>query len=224
MHRTRSTLIATLALAGVVTATGCTTLDPYTREERTSKATTGAIIGAVAGAAIGAASSRNDRTKRAMIGAGIGALGGAAVGNYMDQQEAELRRRLEGTGVSVTRVGDNLILNMPGNVTFDVGRDEISAGFYETLDSVALVLKKYDKTAVEIAGHTDSTGSDAFNRDLSQRRAQSVAGYLASQGIQRVRLNPIGFGESAPIADNGSAAGRSLNRRVELTLIPLTQG
>jgi outer membrane protein OmpA-like peptidoglycan-associated protein len=223
MNSSSRTLLA-VSLAAAVGLSGCTTLDPYTREEKTSKATTGAIIGAVAGAAIGGLSSRNDRTKRAMIGAGIGALAGAAVGNYMDQQEAELRRRLEGTGVSVTRVGDNLILNMPGNVTFAVDRDEINAGFYETLNSVALVLKKYDKTAIEIAGHTDSTGSDEYNMALSQRRAGSVAGSLAGQGVQRVRLNPIGFGERMPIADNSTPAGRAANRRVELTLMPVTQG
>jgi outer membrane protein OmpA-like peptidoglycan-associated protein len=211
-----------LLLAGMVGFTGCTTLDPYTGEERTSRATQGALIGAAAGAVIGNVTGRRDRTKRAMIGAGIGALAGAAVGNYMDQQEAELRRELEGTGVSVTRDGDHLILNMPGNITFDVNRDEVKAQFYDVLNSVAKVLKKYDKTAIEVAGHTDSTGTVEHNMGLSQRRADSVARYLAGQGIQPVRVDTIGFGPHRPIADNSTAEGRSLNRRVELTLIPLT--
>jgi outer membrane protein OmpA-like peptidoglycan-associated protein len=211
-----------LLLAGIVGFTGCTTLDPYTGEERTSRATQGALIGAAAGAVIGNVTGRRDRTKRAMIGAGIGALAGAAVGNYMDQQEAELRRELEGTGVSVTRDGDHLILNMPGNVTFDVNRDEVKSEFYEVLNSVALVVKKYDKTAIEVAGHTDSTGTVEHNMGLSQRRADSVARYLAGQGIQPVRIDTIGFGPHRPIADNSTTEGRTLNRRVELTLIPLT--
>ncbi|OOG28077.1 cell envelope biogenesis protein OmpA [Thioalkalivibrio denitrificans] len=215
-------LLVTLFVAGVVVFTGCTTTDPYTGEQRTARATQGALIGAAAGAVIGNVTGRRDRTKRAMIGAGIGALAGAAVGNYMDQQEAELRQQLEGTGVSVTRDGDNLILNMPGHVTFDVNRDEVKSEFYEVLNSVAIVLKKYDKTAVEVAGHTDSTGTVEHNMGLSQRRADSVARYLAGQGIQPVRIDTIGFGPHRPIADNSTVEGRALNRRVELTLIPLT--
>lgn len=213
-----------LGLVAALALPACTTLDLYTGEEKTSKATYGAIIGAAAGAAIGSASSRKDRTQKAMIGAGIGALAGAAVGNYMDQQEAELRKRLQGTGVSVTRQGDNLILNMPGNITFDVDRDEVKASFYEVLNSVAIVLKKYDKTAILIAGHTDSTGTDSYNQQLSQRRAQSVGAYLQGQGIQAVRIDAVGYGESQPIASNDTAAGRAANRRVELTLVPLTTG
>jgi outer membrane protein OmpA-like peptidoglycan-associated protein len=211
-----------IALAGVVGITGCTTLDPYTGEQRTSRATQGALIGAAAGAIIGNVTASRDRTKRAMIGAGIGALAGAAVGGYMDQQEAELRQQLEGSGVSVTRDGDNLILNMPGNITFDVNRDEVKSEFYDVLNSVAIVLKKYDKTAIEVAGHTDSTGTVDYNMALSQRRADSVGRYLMGQGIQPVRIATIGFGPHRPVADNNTAQGRTLNRRVELTLIPLT--
>ncbi len=217
--------VAIISLALV--ASGCTTLDPYTREQKVSNATKGAAIGTVAGAAAGYLSQRDDdrrdRRKGILIGAGIGALAGGAVGNYMDRQEMELRERLEGSGVSVTRVGDNLILNMPGNITFDVNRDEIKPNFYEVLNSVALVLKEYDKTAIEVAGHTDSTGSESYNQQLSQRRANSVASYLASQQINQVRMDAIGFGETRPIASNDTEAGRQQNRRVELTLIPVTQ-
>lgn len=219
---------ATLGLlAASLTFTGCTTLDPYTREEKTSSATKGAIIGALAGAVIGNISARDqdrrDRNKRTLIAAGVGALAGGAVGSYMDRQEYELLQQMEGTGVSVIRDGDNIILNMPSNVTFDVDRSEVKPEFYETLRSVALILKKYDKTLIEIAGHTDSTGSEAYNQALSERRALSVARYLESQAIAPARLDPIGFGELRPITSNASEEGRALNRRVELTLIPLTQ-
>ena len=219
--------IAISLLAASVALTGCTTLDPYTREEKTSSATKGAIIGAVAGAIIGNVTARDkdrrDRQKQTLIMAGVGALAGGAVGNYMDQQELELRKQLEGTGVSVIRDGDNLILNMPSNVTFDVDRSEVKPDFYETLRSVGLVLKKYDKTIIEVAGHTDSTGSESYNQALSERRAYSVARYLESQGIASMRIETIGFGELRPIADNSTEGGRALNRRVELTLIPITQ-
>jgi len=214
-------------LAASLVVTGCTTIDPYTREEKTSKATTGAIIGAVAGAIIGNVSARDqdrrDRNKRTLIMAGVGALAGGAVGNYMDQQEYELLQQMEGTGVSVIRDGDNIILNMPSNVTFDFDRSEVKPGFYETLRSVALILKKYDKTLIEVAGHTDSVGSEAYNQALSERRALSVARFLESQAIAPARIDPIGFGELRPIATNATEAGRALNRRVELTLIPITQ-
>ncbi|MDX5333547.1 MAG: OmpA family protein [Gammaproteobacteria bacterium] len=219
---------ATLGLlAASLVFTGCTTLDPYTREEKTSSATKGAIIGGLAGAIIGNISARDqdrrDRNKRTLIAAGVGALAGGAVGSYMDRQEYELLQQMEGTGVSVIRDGDNIILNMPSNVTFDVDRSEVKPAFYETLRSVALILKKYDKTMIEIAGHTDSTGSESYNQALSERRALSVARYLESQAIAPARLDPIGFGELRPLTSNATEEGRALNRRVELTLIPLTQ-
>lgn len=212
-------------IAGVLTVTACTTTDPYTREEKTSKATKGAGIGAAAGAIAGAISGDNsrERRKRALIGAGVGAIAGGSIGYYMDVQEAKLRERLEGTGVSVTRDGDNIILNMPGNVTFDVDQADIRPDFFEVLDSVALVLEEYEKTLVEVAGHTDSTGSAEYNQALSERRARAVANYLRGQGIQSQRFLIIGHGESLPIADNDTDEGRRLNRRVELTLVPLTE-
>lgn len=222
----RQVLIALIATSFTLGA--CTTLDPYTGEKKISKATTGAAIGALTGALLGNVTSRDkdrrERQKRTLIGAGIGALAGGAVGNYMDRQEMELRQQLEGTGVSVIRDGDNLVLNMPGNLTFAVNNDTVAPNFYEVLNSVGLVLKKYEKTAIEIAGHTDSTGTNQLNQSLSERRARSVGAYLQSQGIPNVRIQTVGFGESRPIADNTSSGGRAANRRVELTLIPLTQG
>ena len=213
-------------LAAAVLFSGCTTLDPYTREEQTSKATRGALIGAAAGAVVGLVSGKDavDRRQRALIGAGVGALAGGAIGAYQDRQEAALRARLDGSGVSVHRVGDNITLNMPGNVTFATNSADLNANFYEVLDSVALVLKEYDRTVVEVAGHTDSTGSEEYNQGLSERRANSVARYLEARNIDSRRLIPVGMGELRPVASNDTADGRQANRRVEITVVPLTAG
>jgi outer membrane protein OmpA-like peptidoglycan-associated protein len=204
----------------VAFAAGCTT-NPYTGEKQISKTAIGGVIGAGVGAGIGALAGR-DRAKGALIGAGAGALAGGAVGAYMDYQEAKLRQRLAGTGVSVTRVGNDIILNMPGNITFDVDRAEIRPSFYDVLNSVVLVVQEYDKTIIEVMGHTDSTGTDAHNLDLSQRRAASVASYLKAQQVNPTRVLSQGFGEQHPIASNETEAGRQQNRRVELRLTPLT--
>jgi outer membrane protein OmpA-like peptidoglycan-associated protein len=203
---------------------GCQTLDPYTQESKTSNATKGATIGAIAGAVVGLASGDDavERRQRAMIGAGVGALAGGSVGYYMDKQEAELRAQLQGTGVSVTRTGDNITLNMPGNVTFATNSSDLSPAFFNVLGSVGKVLNKYDQTVVEVAGHTDSSGSDAYNQSLSERRAQSVAEYLKGQQINSERLITIGLGETMPVASNSTDAGKQANRRVEITMVPLT--
>ena len=210
----------------IVFLSGCTTTNPYTREQKMSNATTGATIGAVVGAAAGALTGGNsrERRQRALLGAGVGALTGGGVGYYMDRQEQKLRMQLENTGVSVTRNGDSIILNMPGNVTFNTDSSMIRGSFYDVLSSVVLVVKEFDKTIIEIAGHTDSTGSDQYNQNLSEQRASSVGQYFMAQGIDRMRIMTKGYGESRPIADNNTEQGKQLNRRVELTLVPLTQG
>ena len=213
-----------VALIGVVLA-GCQTTNPYTGEQQTSNTAKGAGIGAAAGAVIGAVAgggSSQERRKKALIGAGIGALAGAGVGAYMDQQEAQLRQQLQGTGVSVTRSGNNLILNMPGNVTFPTNQSAVNAGFYPVLNSVAVVLKKYDKTLIDVVGYTDSTGPLDLNMRLSQDRANSVAAYLQSQGVLATRIATQGMGPQNPIASNDTPDGRQANRRVELILRPLT--
>lgn len=217
---------AVLACGASVLLSACTTLDPYTREERTARAQRQAVIGAAAGAVAGLVTgdSSMERKKRALMGAGLGALAGAAVGSYMDRQEARLRQELERTGVSVTRIGDNITLNMPGNITFALDSADLNAGFYDVLNSVATVLNEFDQTVIEVAGHTDSTGSDQYNQALSERRASSVAAYLRTRGILADRMIEVGMGESRPIATNATAEGRQLNRRVELTLVPLTAG
>jgi len=203
---------------------GCQTLDPYTQESKTSRTTKGALIGAAAGAVAGLISGDDavERRQHAMIGAGIGALAGGAVGAYQDRQEAKLRAELQGTGVSVTRIGDNITLNMPGNVTFATDSADLSPAFFDVLGSVSKVLKEFDKTVVEVAGHTDSTGSDSYNQTLSERRANSVAQYLQTHGIRSERVLTVGMGESRPVADNSTANGRQTNRRVEITMVPLT--
>ena len=222
--KTRKSLFAIAGIAAILS--GCETLDPYTGESETSKATKGALIGAAAGAVAGLMSGDDavERRQHALIGAGIGALAGGAVGNYMDRQEAELRAELQGTGVSVTRMGDNITLNMPGNVTFDTDSAALRPQFFGVLNSVGKVLTEYDKTVVEVDGHTDSTGSDSHNMALSQRRANTVGEYLYTQDIMDQRIITVGMGEHHPIADNSTPEGRQLNRRVEITLVPVTAG
>lgn len=220
--KTLRTAVVTAALT--MTLGACETLDPYTQESKTSNATKGALIGAAAGAVVGLASGDDavERRQRALIGAGIGALAGGAVGYYMDQQEAELRAELEGSGVSVHRDGDNITLNMPGNVTFATNRSDLSPQFFDVLTSVSKVLLEFDKTVVEVAGHTDSTGDSAYNQGLSERRSASVTHFLESQGVNGQRLLTIGLGESMPVSNNATPDGRQANRRVEITLVPLT--
>jgi outer membrane protein OmpA-like peptidoglycan-associated protein len=217
-------LLAALAAATVVS--GCYTNDAYTGNRKVSNTAKGAGIGAAIGAVAGILSGPDARAhrKNALIAAGVGALAGGAVGQYMDRQESKLRSQLQGTGVSVTRNGDTITLNMPGNITFKTDSADLNASFYNVLNSVSLVLKEYDKTILEVAGHTDNTGSDQYNQALSERRAQSVAQYLESHGVNSQRVMTVGAGETRPIASNDTAEGRQANRRVELSLEPITAG
>jgi outer membrane protein OmpA-like peptidoglycan-associated protein len=217
---------AVLVLAAAAFAAGCQTTDPYTGEKKTTSATFGALIGAGTGAAIGMISGHDarQRRQRALLGAGVGALGGGAVGAYMDKQENELRQVMRDSGVTVVRKGEDIILNMPGNITFRTGSADLNSQFFKVLDGVAQVAKKYDKTIIEVAGHTDNVGGAAYNMQLSQRRAESVARYLTSRGVSAQRLMTAGGGEEHPIASNATEQGRAANRRVEVTLAPLKQG
>ena len=216
-----------VALAATLALTACTTTNPYTGQSQISNTAGGTLIGAgggaIAGAIVGAAVGGDPRIG-ALIGAGVGGLSGAAIGNYMDQQEAELRAQLQGTGVSVTRVGDRIVLNMPSNVTFATDQDQVIPPFYPTLDSVAIVLRKFDKTLIDVDGHTDSVGNAGYNMDLSNRRANSVANYLAGRGVDPRRMSAMGYGLERPIASNASEMGRAQNRRVEIAISPLKQG
>ena len=215
--------ISIMFLVAILVA-GCETINPYTGETQTSKATKGALIGAVAGAVVGLVSGDNavERRQHALIGAGIGALAGGGIGYYMDVQEAKLRQKLEGTGVSVTRIGDNITLNMPGNITFETASSNLNGDFYRVLDGVSEVVNEYDQTVIEVAGHTDSRGSAEYNLGLSDRRADEVGTYLESRGVMRLRIITVGLGEDMPVADNSTSRGQLLNRRVELTLVPVT--
>lgn len=204
-----------VALAAISTVmASCTTTDPYTGEERTSRAVQFGAIGTVVCGLIGAAES-GKRARNAA--AGCGAIG-VGVGAYMDAQESELREELASTGVRVERNGDRLDLVMPGNITFETDEYRVKPEFYPVLDSVARVLAKYEDTTMQVYGHTDSTGDSSYNYQLSDRRATSVSNYLASQGISQSRLLAQGLGPDQPIASNSSASGRALNRRVELQI------
>ena len=213
------------ALIAALAVVACQT-DPYTGEQEGSKTGYGAAIGAVAGAGIGAAMGHDpaSRTRGALIGAGVGGLAGAGVGQYMDRLEAKLRQQLRGSGVSVTRNGENIILNMPGNITFKTGSAELNPNFFNVLTSVGLVLKEYDQTLASVEGHTDNVGNEQFNQNLSQQRASAVATYLSGQGIPANRLSAVGYGETRPIASNDTDAGRAQNRRVEIVLQPIKAG
>ncbi len=208
-----------VGLAGTLVLAGCTTTDPYTGEQKTSNTAKGAGIGAVAGAAIGAVTGGG--AKGAAIGAAAGAAVGGGIGNYFDRQEAEMRQQLEGTGVRVQRDGDSLKLIMPGNITFAVNSEQIQPSFNEVLNSVALVIGKYDKTIVDIRGYTDTTGSFEHNQTLSEHRAQSVASYLIGKKVAASRIRTAGYGPRYPIAANNTEAGRAQNRRVEINLQPM---
>jgi len=211
-----------LFLAGIVSLVACTTVDPYTGEQKTSNTARGAGIGAVAGAVVGAATaSDEDRKKGALTGAVAGGAIGAGIGYYMDRQEAALRERLQNTGVRVQREGDNIRLVMPGNITFATGRYEIRPDFYGVLDGVATVLTEFDRTAIKVAGHTDSTGSLELNQTLSEQRADSVRQYLIQRQVAAGRVQAAGYGPRYPIASNDSGDGRQANRRVELELLPM---
>ena len=220
-------LFVTSCLIGAILLSGCETFDPYTGEEKVSNTAKGAGIGAGIGAVLAYVANKDEsskeRKKRMLQAAGIGAIAGGGVGYYMDTQEAKLRKQLRGTGVSVERAGDNINLIMPGNITFVSNGHDLNADFYEIMDSVILVLQEFEKTVIVVAGHTDSVGSNEYNQALSQRRANSVAQYLLSKDVAGARIETVGFGEDAPVADNTIAEGRSLNRRVELSLLPITE-
>ncbi len=216
-------IIPAILAAGLLAA--CTT-DPYTGEEKPSNTLLGGLGGAAAGAAAGAIGGAiaGDAGKGAAIGAAVGGIAGLGIGAYMDHQEAELRKRLAGTGVRIVREGDDIRLVMPNDITFDVDRAEIRPQFYRTLNAVATVLNGFPETTVMVTGHTDSTGSAEHNQRLSERRAMAVVRYLVAQGVAPQRLEARGLGEMAPIASNATPTGRARNRRVEIRIRPSRRG
>ncbi|WP_409019946.1 OmpA family protein [Brevundimonas vesicularis] len=217
--------IVSLSLATLVGAAACTTTDPYRTSPNRNNTATGAIAGAVGGAVLGYLTNTNNSEqgrKNALIGAGVGALAGAGVGQYMDRQQRALEAELSGTGVGVARQGDNLVLRMPSDVTFATNQSSIDARFLPVLDDVTRVLREYDRSTVDVIGHTDSSGGDAINQPLSEQRASSVASYLIQQGILRERLYVAGVSSRNPIASNETVEGKAQNRRVEILIRPFT--
>ncbi len=214
-------IFAIIAVSSICLS-GCAQ-DPYTGEDKASKSAWGAGLGALAGAAIGSLTGdgSTERRQNAMIGAGIGAVAGGGAGYYMDRQEAKLRDQLRNSGVSVTRVGDDIILNMPSNITFASNSSNLQPHFYKVLNSVSLVLGEFEKTYVDVSGHTDSTGAESYNQQLSNQRANAVGQYLIGKGVIQQRVLIKGYGESSPVASNTTSAGRAANRRVEIKLTPV---
>lgn len=200
---------------GVGALGGCTT-NPYTGQEEVSSTAIGTGVGAVGGALVGQLIGGN--TTGTLIGAGVGAAAGGLIGNYMDRQASELRSQLQGTGVSVVKVGNDIQLVMPGDITFATNSSNINPQFYSVLNSVGIVLKKYNRTIIKVAGYTDNTGTKDYNQGLSERRASSVATYFQSQGVNPNRFSVVGYGERYPVASNASAAGKAANRRVQITI------
>ncbi|APW73852.1 OmpA family protein [Sphingopyxis granuli] len=221
--KNRTIKLTMFTAVGALMLTGCVT-DPETGQQRISKAAIGGVGGALGGYLLGdLIGGKRDRTEK-IVGAGIGAVAGAGAGYYMDQQEKKLRERTAGTGIDVERQGDQLVLNMPGDVTFDYNSAVVKSQFRSALDSVASTLSEYPSTYVDVYGHTDSTGSDSYNQGLSERRASSVADYLAGRGVNRARMATIGYGESQlKCAPERSEADYQCNRRVEIRIAPVTQ-
>ncbi|MEE1878143.1 OmpA family protein [Altererythrobacter litoralis] len=219
--KTSRIVLSSFAAASLVATSGCVT-DPNTGEQKVSRTAIGGVGGAVLGGLLGGAIG--GKTGR-IVGAVAGGAAGGYVGYRMDQQIRELKEETEGSGVDVTEVdnGQAILVNLPDGVTFDVGSATLKPGFRETLDGVADSLIKYPNSLVDVYGHTDSTGSDAFNQTLSERRAQTVANYMMSRDVSQARIRWQGFGETMPIADNGTEQGRARNRRVEIKIIPFTE-
>ena len=222
----RINLIVTgLGVAAMLGATACTTTDPYSSAPTRNNTGTGVLAGALGGAVLGYLTNTSDGDqgrRNALIGAGVGALAGGAVGNYMDRQQRAMEAELSGTGVGVARQGDNLVLRMPSDVTFATNQSNIDPRFDAVLRDVAGVLAEYDRSLVDIVGHTDSSGGDAINQPLSERRAISVADALIRSGVQRERMFVAGQSSRVPVASNATVEGRAQNRRVEILIRPFT--
>jgi outer membrane protein OmpA-like peptidoglycan-associated protein len=217
--RSKAGILSIVAVS--VALAGCASMEDFASNPEKQKTRQGTAIGAVGGAAVGALIGGG--WKGALIGAGVGAIAGGAVGNYMDKQEAKLRQQMAGTGVEVVRTGDNLTLSMPGNVTFAFDSSKLNPQFDPVLDKLAQTLSEYNQTVIQVAGHTDSIGSHEYNMKLSRERADSVTSYLAGRGVQKSRMVPVGAGPDYPVASNDTEAGRAENRRVEITIVPVTE-
>ena len=214
-------LISGLAASALLATSACVT-DPNTGKKTISRTAIGGVGGVVVGGLLGGLIG--GKTGR-IVGAGLGGVAGAAVGYTMDKQIKTLKEQTAGSGVDVSETdgGKAILVNLPDGVTFDVGSATLKPTFRDTLDKVAASLIEFPNSLVDVYGHTDSTGSDAFNQRLSEQRAATVMNYLISRGVPAARLRSQGFGETMPVADNGTADGRTKNRRVEIKIVPVTQ-
>lgn len=217
-HRVFVSSMCAVSLLGL---SACVT-DPNTGQRKVSRTAIGGLGGALGGALLGGLIG--GKTGR-ILGAGIGGVAGAAVGYNMDKQIKQLREQTAGSGVDVTPTdnGTAILVNLPNGVTFDVDSTAIKPTFRDTLDRVAQSLVQYPNSLIDVYGHTDSTGSDAYNQSLSERRAGAVASYLSSRGVAASRIRSQGFGETQPVASNNTEEGRSANRRVEIKIVPISQ-
>lgn len=213
--------VASFAGLAMVSTSACVT-DPNTGEKKVSRTAIGGVGGAAAGYLLGGLIGGG--TGR-ILGAGIGGVAGGAVGYQKDRQIRELKEQTAGSGVDVTETPDqkSILVNLPNGVTFPVDSTSISPSFQATLDKIAASLLEYPNSLIDVYGHTDSTGSDQYNLDLSQRRADAVANYLVMRGVSRARIRTAGYGERYPVADNTTEAGRAANRRVEIRITPVSQ-
>lgn len=208
-----------MTLSGAVLLAGCVDPNAYPNDPN-ARTKNGAMVGGLLGAAAGAAVSKDDKLKGALIGGALGAGAGALIGQDLDRQAAELRGSLSNPNITVTNYGDYLVVNMPQDVLFAVDSAALRPDLARDVQSVAASLVKYPNSAIQVVGHTDNTGSEAYNMDLSQRRAASVANVLVNSGVASGRVQTIGRGESQPIASNATEAGRAKNRRVEIIIRP----
>ena len=209
--------LAISAVVGAMVLTGCQSTGNNIGGVEYDKAALGTLIGAAAGYGISKGNANTSRQNNRA--AAIGAVVGGATGGYLDNKEKKLRQQMAGTGVEVNRNPDGSVgLVLPGNITFDTNKSNIKPNFYSTLNKVAQTLTEDNKSGILVTGYTDSTGNDSINIPLSQARAQSVASYLASQGVSTTRINAQGQGSANPIASNATAEGREQNRRVEISI------
>jgi outer membrane protein OmpA-like peptidoglycan-associated protein len=217
----RRILVSSLCAVSLLSLSACVT-DPNTGQQKVSRtaigAGGGALVGLLLGGLIGGGTGR-------IIGAGIGGIAGGAVGYTMDKQIKQLREQTAGSGVDVspTDNGAAILVNLPNGVTFDTDSTLIKPAFRDTLDRVAQSMVQYPDSLIDVYGHTDSTGSDAYNQTLSENRARAVADYLVSRGVSSQRVRSQGYGETQPVASNATEEGRSSNRRVEIKIVPVTQ-
>jgi len=223
---TRIRLVVVSAIAALTLAVGGCATDGTGGGGRLTETGAGALIGGATGAAVGALVTSKS-AQGALIGAVGGAIAGGMVGSYMENQrqdfERALREEIQAGAIRVEELPDHqLLVGMTSATSFEVDSAVIKPGFYSTLDTIAGIVTRYGKTRLVISGHTDSTGAEAYNQRLSEQRAEAVQRYLLAEGVLPQRLTAVGYGERQPIASNDTPAGRQLNRRVDILIIPIT--